>query len=120
IVGADLPDHCKFTLKFVKNRAHRILLLKIRKRVPRGLDRKNAFGVTQWTTIWRDILTTSELVTTGFDAWTCKLIETMKLTREEIADAFARLLQIHNLQFEDEDRIRHSIGALPRGADVVP
>ncbi len=39
-------------------------------------------------------------------------------TREEIADAFARLLQVHNLQFEDEDRIRHSIGAVRRGADL--
>ena len=39
-------------------------------------------------------------------------------TRDEIADAFARLLQVHNLQFEDEDRIRHSLGALRRGADL--
>ncbi len=39
-------------------------------------------------------------------------------TREEIADAFARLLQIHNLQFEDEDRIRHSLAAVRRGADL--
>ena len=39
-------------------------------------------------------------------------------TREEIADAFARLLQVHNLQFEDEDRIRHSRGAVRRGADL--
>jgi predicted nucleic-acid-binding protein len=39
-------------------------------------------------------------------------------TRDEIADAFARLLQIHNLQFEDEDRIRHSLAAVRRGADL--
>ena len=39
-------------------------------------------------------------------------------TRDEIADAFARLLQVHNLQFEDEDRIRHSLGAVRRGADL--
>lgn len=39
-------------------------------------------------------------------------------TRGEIVDAFARLLQIHNLQFEDEDRIRHSLGAVRRGADI--
>ena len=34
-------------------------------------------------------------------------------TRDEIADAFARLLQVHNLQFEDEDRIRQTLE--PRG-----
>jgi len=39
-------------------------------------------------------------------------------TRDEIADAFARLLQVHNLQFEDEDRIRHSLGAVRRSADL--
>lgn len=39
-------------------------------------------------------------------------------TRDEIADAFARLLQVHNLQFEDDDRIRHSLGAVRRGADL--
>ena len=39
-------------------------------------------------------------------------------TREEIADAFARLLQVHNLQFEDEDRIRHSLASVRRGADL--
>ena len=39
-------------------------------------------------------------------------------TRDEIADAFTRLLQVHNLQFEDEDRIRRSLGAVRRGADL--
>ncbi len=39
-------------------------------------------------------------------------------TRDEIADTFARLLQVHNLQFEDEDRIRHSLSAFRRGADL--
>lgn len=39
-------------------------------------------------------------------------------TRDEIADAFARLLQVHNLQFEDEDRIRQSLGAVRHGADL--
>lgn len=39
-------------------------------------------------------------------------------TRDEIADAFARLLQVHNLQFEDEDRVRHSLGTVRRGADL--
>jgi len=39
-------------------------------------------------------------------------------TRDEIADAFARLLQVHNLQFEDDDRIRHSLAAIRRGADL--
>ncbi len=39
-------------------------------------------------------------------------------TRDEIADAFARLVQVHNLQFEDEDRIRHALAAVRRGADL--
>lgn len=39
-------------------------------------------------------------------------------SRDEIADAFTRLLQVHNLQFEDEDRIRHSLAAVRRGADL--
>ena len=39
-------------------------------------------------------------------------------TRDEIADAFARLLQVHNLQFEDEDCIRQYLGAVRRGADL--
>ena len=39
-------------------------------------------------------------------------------SRDEIADAFARLLQVHNLQFEDEDQIRRSLGAVRRGADL--
>ena len=39
-------------------------------------------------------------------------------TRDEIADAFTRLLQIHNLQFEDEDRLRLSLAAVRRGADL--
>ncbi len=39
-------------------------------------------------------------------------------TRDEIAGAFARLLQVHNLQFEDEDRIRHSLAAMRRHADL--
>jgi len=39
-------------------------------------------------------------------------------SRDEIADAFTRLLQVHNLQFEDEDRIRHSLAAVRRGAEL--
>ena len=39
-------------------------------------------------------------------------------THSEIAETFARLLQIHNLRFEDEDRIRQAISALRRGADL--
>ncbi len=39
-------------------------------------------------------------------------------TREEITAAFARLLQVHNLQFEDEDRIRHSLAAVRRGSNL--
>ena len=34
------------------------------------------------------------------------------------ADALARLLQVHNLPFEDEDRIRHSLATVRRGADL--
>ena len=39
-------------------------------------------------------------------------------SRDEIADAIARLLQVQNLQFEDEDRIRRALGAIRRGADL--
>lgn len=39
-------------------------------------------------------------------------------SRDEIADAFARLLHVHHLQFEDEDRIRRALGAVRRGADL--
>ena len=39
-------------------------------------------------------------------------------TQGEIAAAFARLLLVHNLQFEDEDRIRHSLAAVRCGADL--
>ena len=39
-------------------------------------------------------------------------------TRDEIADAIARILHVQNLQFEDEDRIRQALGAIRRGADL--
>ncbi len=54
------------------------------------------------------MLVETDWVLSSLYNWTC----------DEIADAFARLLQVHNLQFEDEDRIRHSLGAVRRGADL--
>ena len=38
-------------------------------------------------------------------------------TTDEIAEAFGRLLSVHNLAFEDEGRIRGVLHALRRGAD---
>ena len=38
---------------------------------------------------------------------------------DEIADAFARLMTIHNLSFEDESRLRASLKALRQGADLA-
>lgn len=40
-------------------------------------------------------------------------------TGQEVADAFARLTTIHNLAFEDEARLRSSLGALRVGADLA-
>ena len=39
-------------------------------------------------------------------------------SRDEIADSLARLLTIHNLEFEDEGRIRAALKALRQGADL--
>jgi len=39
-------------------------------------------------------------------------------TGEEVADAFARLLTIQNLSFEDEGRIRSALRAIRQGADL--
>ena len=39
-------------------------------------------------------------------------------TREEIAEAFARLLTVHNLLFENEARIRGALRTLRLGADL--
>jgi len=39
-------------------------------------------------------------------------------TVEEIAEAFARLLSVHNLHFENEGRIRAALRALRHGADL--
>ena len=36
---------------------------------------------------------------------------------EEVADAFQRLLSTHNLDFEDESRLRSAIRAMKGGAD---
>lgn len=38
---------------------------------------------------------------------------------DEIADAFARLMTIHNLGFENEARLRASLKALREGADLA-
>ncbi|MDI1315383.1 type II toxin-antitoxin system VapC family toxin [Prosthecobacter sp.] len=39
-------------------------------------------------------------------------------TAEEIAEAFGRLLSVHNLLFENEGRIRAALRALRQGADL--
>lgn len=39
-------------------------------------------------------------------------------TADEIAEAFGRLLSVHNLVFENEGRIRHALRAVRRGADL--
>jgi predicted nucleic-acid-binding protein len=40
-------------------------------------------------------------------------------TGTEVADAFARLATIHNLTFENENRLRSSLKALRAGADLA-
>ncbi|MFU8894189.1 MAG: PIN domain-containing protein [Luteolibacter sp.] len=40
-------------------------------------------------------------------------------TRDEVADAFTRLTTIHNLAFENEERLRASIKGLRDGADLA-
>jgi len=40
-------------------------------------------------------------------------------TGGEVADAFARLVTIHNLGFENESRLRSSLKALREGADLA-
>lgn len=39
-------------------------------------------------------------------------------TADEIAEAFGRLLTVHNLVFEDEGRIRGALRAMRQGADL--
>lgn len=39
-------------------------------------------------------------------------------TADEVAEAFGRLLNVHNLAFEDEGRIRAALRALRQGADL--
>ena len=39
-------------------------------------------------------------------------------TADEVAEAFGRLLTVHNLVFEDEGRIRGALRALRQGADL--
>ena len=40
-------------------------------------------------------------------------------TGDDVADAFARLMTIHNLCFENESRLRASLKALRGGADLA-
>lgn len=54
------------------------------------------------------------------------LVETQWLLRSiyewtcaEVADAFFRLTSIHNLEFENEARLRVAINALQEGADLA-
>jgi predicted nucleic-acid-binding protein len=39
-------------------------------------------------------------------------------TDDEVADAYLQLLTIHNLEFEDESRLRSALRAVKRGADL--
>lgn len=39
-------------------------------------------------------------------------------TADETAEAFGRLLSVHNLVFENEGRIRHALRSMCRGADL--
>lgn len=39
-------------------------------------------------------------------------------TPEEVAEAFGRLLNVHNLTFENEGRIRAALRAMRQGADL--
>ena len=39
-------------------------------------------------------------------------------TREDVCDAFSRLLTVHNLVFEDEGRLRRALRAGQKGADL--
>lgn len=38
-------------------------------------------------------------------------------TDDEVADAYLRLLTVHNLEFEDESRLRSALRAVKRGSD---
>jgi predicted nucleic-acid-binding protein len=73
-------------------------------KVLRLLDRKGArFFVCDL------VLMETDWVLRGLYDWTC----------HEVADAMARLTTIHNLVFEDEDRLRASLRGLREGADLA-
>lgn len=55
------------------------------------------------------VLVEVDWVLSGVYAW----------TREEIAETFARLLNVHNLIFEDEGRIRGALKTVRLGADLA-
>ncbi len=40
-------------------------------------------------------------------------------TRDAIAESLARLLTVHNLEFEDETRVRSALRAVRQGADLA-
>ncbi len=46
------------------------------------------------------------------------LSSTYHWTPAEVAEAFGRLLSVHNLSFEDEGRMRSALRALRQGADL--
>jgi len=55
------------------------------------------------------VLVETQWVLRSIYEWTC----------EEVADAFSRLTSIHNLEFENEARLRVAINALQEGADFA-
>lgn len=55
------------------------------------------------------VLVESQWVLRSIYEWTCS----------EVADAFARLTSIHNLEFENEAHLRVAIKALKGGADLA-
>lgn len=55
------------------------------------------------------VLVETQWVLRSIYEWTCA----------EVADAFSRLTSIHNLEFENEARLRVAINALQEGADLA-
>ncbi len=55
------------------------------------------------------VLAETDWVLRSLYDWTC----------EDVADAFSRLITIHNLVFENENRLRASLKALREGADLA-
>lgn len=55
------------------------------------------------------VLVETQWVLRSIYEWTCS----------EVADAFSRLTSIHNLEFENEARLRVAINSLQEGADLA-